>query len=79
MILAPVSNRIARNVTLCVPNLTALLKMDSPEAQANFLGNFRADSIVEDCEAVSFFFFSSAEMNEMRTPIYACGMVSQMG
>eukprot|EP00752_Nemacystus_decipiens_P011409 g10133.t1 len=29
-----------------------LAEMDSPEAQAEFLGNFRADSIVEDCEAV---------------------------
>ena len=27
-------------------------QMDRPEAQANFLEHFRADSIVEDCEAV---------------------------
>lgn len=27
-------------------------QMASSEAQAEFLGNFRADSIVEDCEAV---------------------------
>ncbi|CAM9802524.1 unnamed protein product, partial [Hapterophycus canaliculatus] len=29
-----------------------LAEMSGPEAQAEFLGNFRADSIVEDCEAV---------------------------
>ncbi|CAN0107709.1 unnamed protein product, partial [Ectocarpus sp. 13 AM-2016] len=29
-----------------------LAEMDGPETQAKFLGNFRADSIVEDCEAV---------------------------
>lgn len=27
--------------------------MDGPEAQADFLAKFRADSIIEDCEAVS--------------------------
>lgn len=28
-------------------------QMGNPEAQAEFLGKFRADSIIEDCEAVS--------------------------
>lgn len=41
-------------------------KMDSPEAQAKFLGNFRADSIIEDCEAVRFLF------SELKKNVYMC-------
>lgn len=45
----PAPTLLVRGLACLLPGLS---QMGSPEAQAGFLANFRADSIVEDCEAV---------------------------